>query len=138
MPGNQPLFLREPDMPAIITLQHDLDLWTGSKFSGIIAVVRDAVERQVVDLTGYSARGEVRRKPGTPTLLLALSSVGVNPTIVLNSSGEIRLELPASLLSSRIDLATWGIELTDASGNTQLAVWGTFVVRQSPVHPVAP
>lgn len=125
-------------MPNNITVRYDLQLWQRSAFNQTIAIVRDAAERQTVDLTtGYTARAEMRRRPGTPTLLMSLTSEGADPTIILGEKGEITLDLPASLITDVVSSATWGVELVHDDG-TQLIVWGTFSVRASPLQPTPP
>lgn len=81
-----------------------------------------------INLTGYTAKMEVRPTIGSATLLLTLSTA--NGRITLGgAAGTITLSVPAANMNFDPGSFAYDLEVTSAGGTVTRVVMGQFVLR---------
>jgi DUF4097 and DUF4098 domain-containing protein YvlB len=101
---------------------YDITCEQGATFSRTLTVKdSNGVAR---DLSGYTARMQVRRTTSSSTTLVELTTE--NGRISLNSNGEISLSLSATETSALTDEGVYDLEIEDSSGNVERVVEGAF------------
>lgn len=115
--------------------KYNLTMWQGSTF-GIAVVVKDASEK-VQDLTGYSARMQIRPSYKSNTVTESMTSS--NGEIVIDSAnGELSLVLTASRTANiSVGASTskpprtnyvYDLELQDSGGTVSKILYGDLIV----------
>ena len=98
----------------------------GATTSRVFTWYVDETKTTKVNLTGYTAKMQVRAKPGS-TLIVELSTT--NGRIVLGgAAGTITCTIPAADMNMTADLYQYDLELTNGTVVTRL-VQGSFEVR---------
>ncbi len=69
----------------------------GATFTLPITYFQDEIQTVPVDLSGYTARVQIRKAVDTQAALYTGVSTGGSPHITLNSVGEIKWEIPATI-----------------------------------------
>lgn len=101
---------------------YDITCEQGATFSRTLTVKdSNGVAR---DLSGYTARMQVRRTTSSSTTLVELTTE--NGRISLNSNGEISLSLSATETAALTDEGVYDLEIEDSSGNVERVVEGAF------------
>ena len=86
-----------------------------------------------INLTGYSAKMEVRDKPGGK-ILCATASIGDGITITSASTGTIDILLSSAKTSNfTIPKAAYQFNITSSATNTTL-LYGWFIVEKSVIE----
>lgn len=93
-------------------------------------VLKDDADVEI-DLTGYSAKMQIKNCGGSDPVLFELSNV--NGRIILNSSpGEIQLKINDTDTGAiAFDKGVYDLILTDPSGDTELVLRGDVIVKDS-------
>jgi len=101
---------------------YDITCEQGATFSRTLTV-KDS-NGNARDLSGYTARMQVRRTTSSSTTLVELTTE--NGRISLNSDGEISLSLSATETAALTDEGVYDLEIEDSSGNVERVVEGSF------------
>lgn len=111
-----------------MTTQTDIEIVQRQTFTMTLTWTTNATPPQPIDLSGYRAHMQLRRKPGVSgTPLIDVSSVGTNPGITLQpggSLGVVAVRIPASetaLLTKDCWYDIFVIKSDDATEATRLA-----------------
>lgn len=104
----------------------------GSTFSRFMTIeVPDEVDPEITtpyDLTGYTARMQVRRTVDNPDLMAELTTE--NGLIIINgAAGTIELMMPANMTASLSTNGVYDLEIISASGGVSRVVQGTFTLN---------
>jgi len=98
----------------------------------LIIVYKDS-SGSAINLTGYSAKMEVRDKPGGK-ILCATASIGDGITITSASTGTIDILLSSTKTSNfTIPKAAYQFNITSSSTTTTL-LYGWFIVEKSVIE----
>lgn len=92
-------------------------------------IVRDKATRQVIDLTGYSARMQLRREITSPTPLLDLDTGTKGGLDIVAAEGEVVLEItPTQSAALNVDSAVYDLELVAPGGDVTRLLKGKVKV----------
>lgn len=86
-----------------------------------------------VDLTGYSARCQIRSAAGpSGKLLLTLDSESTPPTITIDGpNGLITLNASADMTAGILSKSgTWDLFIWDTPDNARMLLFGNVIIRQ--------
>ena len=116
-------------MPTTSPSKYDFKIFQGGTFNELITWSTGAPS-QPIDLTGCTAKMQVRSSITAPTILLELSSV--NGAIVLGgSSGTIQLFLnPEQTASINWTSGVYDLEINFNANDTRKLLFGTVTVVQ--------
>lgn len=103
---------------------YDITCEQGATFSRTLTV-KDA-DNNPRDLSGYTARMQVRRTTSSTTFIVELTTE--NGRISVNSSGEILLNMPAALTASLSDGGVYDLEIESPSGVVERVIEGMFIL----------
>lgn len=109
-------------MPQEIELTPHLrgDTWAG------FAEIEILLNGEPVDLTGASARMQIRRSKGSPTLLMEWSTS--DDTITLTEPSEGKFAVVGRVIDLPAGSVVWDIELTLASGRVLTVAGGSWEI----------
>lgn len=86
------------------------------------------VDDVVVDLTGYDARMHVREKYSSTDAIVYLSTLGYNPSIMLDDEGRIEIVISAEITAEFYPKEyVYDLEIIDGSTVKRL-IGGKFIV----------
>lgn len=105
--------------------QADLAIYQGDDYAGLVQVY-DGTSTIPANLTGYSARAQVRFGPADqypqPAVLIT--------TAVDGPAGTVSLAIPAAQTSTLVGNYQWDLELIQPDGNVQTVLAGKVVVTK--------
>ena len=88
---------------------------------------RDSVTGAIIDLTGYTARMQIRASVESATKLYDSTTLG--DITVSGSFGDVLLEIPAAVTTAwTFRNAVYDLEIIDGSGKVTRLVQGTVIV----------
>jgi hypothetical protein len=94
---------------------YNMTIEQGSTFS-LSLVYKDAANK-VVDLSGYSARMQVRSTLSASTVLLEVTTDSVDQMWIVPSAGQINIKLPHSVTALLApSIAVYDLELESSGG----------------------
>lgn len=121
-------------MAVPVTQRFDITLKQRTSFNAVIATLRDPDSNELFDLSGYTARAEVRPIAGHASYLLSLSS-----KISVDAQGRVTLTMTPTDTAALVRRGHYDVILTSANGLIAfVAVMGTFSILPTVTAPPAP
>ena len=107
---------------------HTLTVDQGTDWSETFTL-RSKATGTPIDLTGYTARMQVRRDYDAPATLVELST-GNGRIVLGDEDGTVTLSLSASVTAGIARSGVWDIELVSSDGIVYRPLRGDFVLRR--------
>ena len=98
--------------------RYDLAAHRGATFSRTIRLEKGGT---VLDLTGWTAKAQVRPEPDAPTLICEMD------VTVIPAEGKVKIRIPAEVTAEIPQgVYAWDIRMTDAEGESRYYLGGAF------------
>ena len=101
---------------------YDITCEQGATFSRILSIFDS--DGNARDLSGYTARMQVRRTAASTTTIVELTTE--NGRITLNSSGEVTLGMSAQVTAGITDGGVYDLEIESPDGVVERVIEGNF------------
>lgn len=106
--------------------RHDFNAEQGATFTRVV-LLKETTTGPPIDLTGASARMQVRPSHDSPVILLDLLSTGVSPALVIDGPlGKITIGVTAAAMTALAEGGVYDLEVEYPDATVLRALEGQF------------